>query len=118
MSFSRTVEFPLLVYGGFGSEGPQSGWLRTWALDVADDGTGLVVHELDAALSDTTTGACIQSVSVPFLSHDALSPASCCMRSSSRGEKVREISRTGSAKDTGDLDEVDGGLSGFHFVRL
>jgi hypothetical protein len=33
------------------------GSAHTWALDVADDGTGLVVHELDAALSDTTTGA-------------------------------------------------------------
>ena len=55
--------------------------LADWALDVADDGTGLVVHELDAALGDTTTGA-------------------------------------GSAKDTGDLDEVDGGLSRVHFVRL
>lgn len=32
---------------------------RTWALDVADDGSGLVVHELDAALGDTTTGACV-----------------------------------------------------------
>jgi hypothetical protein len=51
------------------------------ALDVADDGAGLVVHELDTALGDTTTGA-------------------------------------GTAKDTGDLDELDGGLSGFHFVRL
>ena len=25
-------------------------------------------------------------------------------------------SRTGTAKDTSDLDELDGGLSGFHFV--
>lgn len=33
--------------------------MHTWALDVADDGTGLVVHELDTALGDTTTGACI-----------------------------------------------------------
>lgn len=31
--------------------------MRTSALDVADDGTGLVVHELDTALGDTTTGA-------------------------------------------------------------
>jgi hypothetical protein len=30
---------------------------RTWALDVTDDGTGLVVHELDTALGDTTTRA-------------------------------------------------------------
>ena len=29
--------------------------LRTGSLDVTDDGTGLVVHELDANLSDTTT---------------------------------------------------------------
>jgi len=28
-----------------------------WALDVTDDGTGSVVHELDADLGDTTTGA-------------------------------------------------------------
>jgi hypothetical protein len=40
---------------------------RTWALDVADDGTGLVVYELDAALSDTTTGACLISVSLHSL---------------------------------------------------
>ena len=32
---------------------------RTRALDVADDGAGLVVHELDTALGDTTTGACV-----------------------------------------------------------
>lgn len=42
------------------------GRLRTSALDVADDGTGLVVHELDTALGDTTTGACV-SVSLRFL---------------------------------------------------
>jgi hypothetical protein len=77
MSFSRTVVHVLVFWRG--ARGRQR--VRTWALDVADDGTGLVVHELDAALSDTATGA-------------------------------------GSAKDTGDLDEVDGGLSRVHFVRL
>ena len=40
--------------------------LRTSALDVTDDGTGLVVHELDTALGDTTTGACV-AVSLRFL---------------------------------------------------
>lgn len=30
---------------------------HTWTLDVTDDGTGSVVHELDADLGDTTTGA-------------------------------------------------------------
>jgi hypothetical protein len=29
---------------------------RTWALDVADDGSGGIVHELDSDLSDTSTG--------------------------------------------------------------
>lgn len=43
-----------------------NGKLRTSALDVADDGTGLVVHELDTALGDTTTGACM-AVSLRFL---------------------------------------------------
>lgn len=42
------------------------GELRTSALDVADDGTGLVVHEFDTALGDTTTGACM-AVSLRFL---------------------------------------------------
>ena len=44
----------------------KGGELRTSALDVADDGTGLVVHELDTALGDTTTGACM-AVSLRFL---------------------------------------------------
>lgn len=30
----------------------------TWSLDVADDATGSVVHELDADLGHTTTRAC------------------------------------------------------------
>jgi|SRR5690242_8632720 len=42
------------------------GSLRTSALDVTDDRTGLVVHELDTALGDTTTGAYI-AVSLDFL---------------------------------------------------
>ena len=40
--------------------------LRTSALDVTDDGTGLVVHELDTALGDTTTGTYV-AVSLHFL---------------------------------------------------
>ena len=31
--------------------------VRTWALDVADDGAGGVVHELDADLGHATAGA-------------------------------------------------------------
>jgi hypothetical protein len=62
MSFSRTVVHVLVFWRG--ARGRQR--VRTWALDVADDGTGLVVHELDTALGDTTTGACNISVSLPF----------------------------------------------------
>lgn len=32
---------------------------HTRALDVPDDGTGCVVHELDADLGDTTTRTCL-----------------------------------------------------------
>ena len=55
------AQLVLLLAGG-----RRRGELRTSALDVADDGTGLVVHELDTALGDTTTGACNISVSLPF----------------------------------------------------
>ena len=91
---------------------------RTRALDVADDGAGLVVHELDTALGDTTTGAYI-SVSLRLFrffisraSHAVVQSPSASSSASVRG------SRTGSAKDTSDLDELDGGLSGIHCVRL
>jgi hypothetical protein len=40
-----------------GLEGLGMRELLTGSLDVADDGTGLVVHELNANLGDTTTGA-------------------------------------------------------------
>lgn len=61
MSSSRTVPgvslrcvliraFALVVLSGCES-------LRTWALDIADDGTGGVVHELDADLGHATARA-------------------------------------------------------------
>lgn len=56
MSSTRTVWFPELASGSFGVG--ESGNSRTWALDVADDGAGLVVHELYADLGDTTTRTC------------------------------------------------------------
>jgi hypothetical protein len=31
-------------------------WNRTWALDVANNASGGVVHELDSDLSDTSSG--------------------------------------------------------------
>lgn len=37
---------------------------HTWSLDVTDDAARGVVHELDADLGDTTTGAYIESIEV------------------------------------------------------
>ena len=79
---------------------------RTWALDVTDDGTGLVVHELDTALGDTTTGACRDRRQPAILSLCAVH-----MSHAPSLQQISQISRTGSAKDTGDLDELDGSLS-------
>ena len=65
------------------------------SLDVTDDGARGVVHELDAALGNTTTGACssqIPSLIVSFLL--------VCIRER----------RTGAAENAGDLDELDGDL--------
>jgi hypothetical protein len=114
MSFSRTVVHVLVFWRG--ARGRQR--VRTWALDVADDGTGLVVHELDTALGDTTTGACNISVSLPFSQVTLHPPRFFDFFFFFFLWGDSEISRTGSAKDTGDLDEVDGGLSRVHFVRL
>lgn len=102
------AQLVLLLAGG-----RRRGELRTSALDVADDGTGLVVHELDTALGDTTTGACRDhcqpgnSLTLAMLFFQRVGCS-----------KFRESSRTGSAKDTGDLDELDGSLCGIHYVRL
>jgi hypothetical protein len=76
---------------------------HTWALDVADDASGGVVHELDAALGDATAGAWPSQNSVPRISCPLL-----CIRRR----------RTGAAENAGDLDELDGDLCGIHCERL
>ena len=98
--------------------------MRTGALDVTDDGTGLVVHELDTALGDTTTGAYV-AVSLHFLHFpmfQVMQPAAVQLLPPLPPRALPDASvrgsRTGSAKDTSDLDELDGGLSGIHCVRL
>lgn len=63
----------------------------TWALHVADDASGCVVHELDADLSHTTTRACALS-EISALSQISFSFAF----------------HTGTAEDSGDLDKLDG----------
>jgi hypothetical protein len=103
----------------------EEGRLRTSALDVTDDGTGLVVHELDTALGDTTTGA---YVAVSLRSTHFFCPELCALQHCNRASASSSSSsfcaasvrgsRTGTSKDTSDLDELDGGLSGIHCVRL
>lgn len=76
-----------------------------------------VVHELDADLSHTTTGAC----KTVHHQHRALSSHFFFPCSSGRcGQRVRAslgcvCGLTGAAEHAGDLDELDGDLSGFHF---
>lgn len=112
MSFSRTKMLESATARGEGRR-KRSGQeeILTWALDVTDDGTGLVVHELDTALGDTTTGTYKRPSSAfnsLYLSHVSCGAYVACGPLCS---KFRQISRTGSAKDTGDLDELDGSLS-------
>lgn len=128
---------------------------HTGSLDVSDDGSGLVVHELDAHLGDTTTGACrVKSVSLScsqqystFGVHRKFGKKMGCPlamraeisehRSSSEthtlgsqepkmqiqdgrqnvrveGKGWMGCFRTGSAEDSGHLDQLDGGLGGIH----
>jgi hypothetical protein len=69
---------------------------RTWTLDVTDDRSGGVVHELDADLGNTSTGTCTSSDPAP-------SPFS----ASKSFDRARNCEHTGSAQNTGDLDELD-----------
>lgn len=66
---------------------------HTWTLDVADDRTGGVVHEFDANLGHTSTGAYVISELLFLFHFSSLSPL--------------EGSHTGTAEDSGDLDELD-----------
>lgn len=96
-------------------------WSLTGSLDVADNGTGLVVHELDADLGDTTTGAYTQSENLPKIRPSF-------RLSCNRGFDLRrgglrfsffrgrgEAGHTGTAQDAGDLHKLDRLLSGIHF---
>ena len=80
-------------------------WLcvRTGTLDVADDASGGVVHELDAALGNTTAGACPCQILL-FIQ--------LCV------SEARARRRTGAAENAGDLDELDGDLGGIHDDKL
>jgi hypothetical protein len=80
--------------------------LPTGSLDVADDGTGLVVHELDANLGDTTARAC------GWESMLAIQPFAQLLGMPSNSQ------HTGAAEHAGDLDKLDGSLGCVHFERF
>ncbi len=68
--------------------------VRTWALDVSNDASRRIVHELDAHLCDTTTRAWLPLAMLSYcLSH---------------------VWPTSSAEDAGDFDELDGLLLRIH----
>lgn len=125
VSISYSFRLPTL-YPLLGVEEGISRIYRTWALDVSDDRSGLVVHELDADLGDTTTRT-YPSSSQKFV-HSFVSTASeraserilCCLDiASSVSDFVgKEEERTGSAEHSGDLDELDGLLGGVHYCDL
>jgi hypothetical protein len=75
-----------------GRRGILVGEVRTWALDVADNASGSIVHELDSDLCDTSSRACTHQLL-------ALHSPTCSA-----------LRRTSSAENAGDLDELDGDL--------
>lgn len=62
MSFSRTIGI-VVSSSHYARNKPKS--THTRALDVPDDASCRVVHELDAHLRDTTTRACPLSAACP-----------------------------------------------------
>jgi hypothetical protein len=88
--------------------------MLTWSLDVADDASGLVIHEFNTDLRDTTARAYF---SVPFKSaitnrkfQAKDSPFS--MSASCFGRAGKE--RTSSAQDAGNLYELNGNFASIH----
>lgn len=70
---------------------------HTGSLDVADDGTGLIVHELNANLGNTTAGACKSQFSPFIAAPNAWLPA-----------ESLSVRRTSAAQNAGDLHKFDG----------
>lgn len=66
----------------------------TWALDVADNASSGIVHELDSDLSNTTTGTYIPSV-LPLLPPHIY---------------LADSKHTGTAQNSRNLDKLDGNL--------
>lgn len=60
MSSSRTVDaMSVTIFVGAFAQRREGRENRTGTLDVTDDGTGSVVHELNADLGNTTARACV-----------------------------------------------------------
>ena len=63
MSSSRTISVSVCALCSYAFRSVAGiavyvGLYRTWSLDVADDGAGGVVHELNTDLGNTSTGTC------------------------------------------------------------
>lgn len=76
---------------------------RTWSLHVANDRTGLVIHELDAHLGNTSTRSYFHSSVSHF--------RRICI--------LAEVRRTSASKDLNDLHQLDGLLGrGIHICGI
>ncbi len=93
--------------------------IRTWSLDVADDASGLVIHELDADLGDTTTRTCFDPNALVSLSSLFLSlPFVVVDGDGGVGGSGGWGDHTGSSENSGNSDELDGLLSGIHCLAI
>lgn len=111
MSSSRTISVSVCALCSYAFRSVAGiavyvGLYRTWSLDVADDGAGGVVHELNTDLGNTSTGTC-EYVRTSFLSY---------MLSRHRSQRLfRGVVHTGTAQNAGDLNELDWDLGSIHF---
>lgn len=111
MSSSRTISVSVCALCSYAFRSVAgiavfAGLYRTWTLDVADDGAGGVVHELNTDLGNTSTGTC-QYVRTVVLDVNSLPPSS--------GRLFRGVEHTGTAQNAGDLNELDWDLGSIHF---
>jgi hypothetical protein len=97
---------------------------RTWALDVADNASCGIVHELHAHLGNTTTGAC---AGLECFLNCCLTRFVVLIRRGCTYRYVRELENNVSIKinakhvpahTAGHLDELDGDLCGIHVCGL
>ena len=84
----------------------------TSAFDIADDRAGGIVHELDAHLRHTSSGACatrsLVSFAVDFWGREEKE------KEEEKKEQEKRVKCTGTTEHSGHFDELDGDFSGIH----